>query len=283
MNPRYGTDYCRAVEATESSEACLIGWLYQQRIRAIVRVVTHHVSPDASVLDLGCAQGSTSLALAHAGFNVTAVELNPAFLDYARGKESIAVDWVCADVMEFQPERLFDAAVMGELIEHSGVPERLIEAAMRLVRPGGLLVLTTPNGERLRQPLPTFARWAQSHPDRPNRPFLGPGGENHEYLFTRPELAGLLRPGFERLKFQPLGSIVFNRITERFLGSRTGRLLLTGLQAVAIAVDPDHLANGWLLTARRSSHAAGDTEGSAARPTSIRSAVAETKRGPGGE
>jgi 2-polyprenyl-3-methyl-5-hydroxy-6-metoxy-1,4-benzoquinol methylase len=243
------------VEATESSEACVIGWLYQERIRAIVRAVTRHVSPGATVVDLGCAQGSTTLALAHAGFNVTAVELNPAFLDYARGKENIAVDWVCADLTEFRPERLFDVAVMGELVEHSGVPERLIEAAMRLVRPRGLLVLTTPNGQRLRQPLPTFSRWAQTHPYRSNRPFLGPAGEHHEYLFTHAELATLLRPGFERLRFEPLGSMVFNRLTQRFMGSTMARLLLTGLQIVAIAIDPDHLANCWLLTASRSSQA----------------------------
>ena len=212
-----------------------------------------HGSSGASVVDLGCASGLTSLALAHAGFDVTGVELNQAFLDYARSREDIAVTWVCADLMEFQSERLFDVAVMGELVEHSGVPERLITAAMRLIRPGGLLVLTTPNGKRLRQPLPTFSRWAQANPDRSTRLFLGPGGEHHEYLFTRAELATLLRPGFKRLEFQPLGSIVFNRITERFLRSRMGRLLLRGLQTMAVAIDPDHFANGWLLTARRSS------------------------------
>ncbi len=255
----YGAEYCHAFEATQSSDAGLFGWLYHERIRATVRAVRRRVSPGGSVVDLGCASGSTSLALAHAGFNVTGVELNPAFLDYARHREDIAVSWVCADLMQFQSERLFDAAVMGELVEHSGVPERLIAAAMRLVRPGGLLVLTTPNGQRLRQSLPTFARWVEAHPDRANKPFLGPGGEHHEYLFSRVELAILLQPGFERLEFQPLGSIVFNRITERLLGSRMGRLLLRGAQAVAIAIDPDHFANGWLVTARRRSEPPDET------------------------
>ena len=249
----YGEDYCHAFEATQSSDEGLFGWLYQERIRGTVRAVRRYVSPGGSVVDLGCASGSTSLALAHAGFRVTGVDLNPAFLDYARRREDIAVAWVCADLMEFRSERLFDAAVMGELVEHSGVPERLIAATMRVVRPGGILVLTTPNGQRLRQRLPTFARWVKAHPDRANRPFLGPGGEHHEYLFSRVELATLLRPGFERLTFQPLGSIVFNRMTERFLGSRVGRGLLTGVQAAATAVDPDHFANGWLVTARRRS------------------------------
>jgi 2-polyprenyl-3-methyl-5-hydroxy-6-metoxy-1,4-benzoquinol methylase len=255
----YGADYCRAFEATQSSDEGLFGWLYQERIRATVRAVRRQVSLGGSVVDLGCASGSTSLALAHAGFNVTGVELNPAFLDYARRREDVAVAWVCADLMVYQSEQLFDVAVMGELVEHSGVPERLVAATMRLVRPGGLLVLTTPNGQRLRQSLPTFGQWAEAHPDRAGRPFLGPGGEHHEYLFTRAELARLVHPGFERLKFQPLGSIVFNRVTEPFLGARVGRVLLTGIQAVATAIDRDHFANGWLVTARRRSHAADET------------------------
>jgi len=112
--------------------------------------------------------------LAHAGFDVTGVELNQAFLDYARSREDIAVTWVCADLMEFQSERLFDVAVMGELVEHSGVPERLVTAAMRLIRPGGLLVLTTPNGKRLRQPLPTFFDGRRLTPTARHGFFWGP-------------------------------------------------------------------------------------------------------------
>lgn len=43
------------------------------------------------------------------------------------------------------PDEDFDVIIAGELIEHLGRPGELFSAAARLLRPGGRLVLTTPN------------------------------------------------------------------------------------------------------------------------------------------
>jgi SAM-dependent methyltransferase len=39
----------------------------------------------------------------------------------------------------------FDVMIVGEVIEHLGSPEKLFEAAQRVLVPGGKLVMTTPN------------------------------------------------------------------------------------------------------------------------------------------
>lgn len=51
------------------------------------------------------------------------------------------VDWV-GDVTEYQSPFQFDAVVCCEMLEHAPNPAKVFEAAFRLLRPGGVLILT---------------------------------------------------------------------------------------------------------------------------------------------
>lgn len=96
-------------------------------------------APD--VLDIGAGTGALSKKLAEAGWRVSACDLYP---------DAFAAEGIeCRRVLE--PGRLpfddarFDVAVAVEIIEHIEGHEALFAEAHRVLRPGGLLLITTPN------------------------------------------------------------------------------------------------------------------------------------------
>jgi 2-polyprenyl-3-methyl-5-hydroxy-6-metoxy-1,4-benzoquinol methylase len=246
----YVQDFDRR-EWSRGSERNLFGNLYRRRLKAAHGAV-RRLPAGSRVADLGCAQGNLALVLASEGFCVTGVERNAAFLRYARSKDRMnSVTWVCSEIGEFRPDATIDAAILTEVLEHTGCPERLIDSVDRIVRPGGWIVITTPNGERIRQRLPTFARWVAEHDNRELD--FGPAGEHHQYLFTRQELRALLAPRFSEIAFRPIASIVYNRWSAPLLQWSVGRALLRMLEGLMMcipAVGPK-IANEWLVTARQ--------------------------------
>lgn len=67
-----------------------------------------------SVLDLGSGPGRHAIPLARAGFSVTAVDLSPYLIERGREREGdgdLGIEWVQADMREFQREGTYDLAV----------------------------------------------------------------------------------------------------------------------------------------------------------------------------
>src|SRR5262249_19270348 len=67
-----------------------------------------------------------------------------------RKKEVPQNHWFVSDVLHspFQSHH-FDALFVGEIIEHVNDPYAALEEWKRMLKPGGILILTTPNRERL--------------------------------------------------------------------------------------------------------------------------------------
>lgn len=251
-----GQDLVRAFDRRDcgpGSERTLFGHQYRQRVAAIVAAVLAAVPEGAAVADLGCAQGNLALALAGRGRRVTAVDRDPDFLAYARSKPGAeAVEWVDSEIQAFRPPARFAAAVLAEVIEHTGSPDRLLDAVADLLEPGGTLVLTTPNGERLGGRLPTYARWRRDHPDPGGGIQFGPAGEDHRYLLTRAELRGLVAARFEPVRLRAVSSAAWNRGTAPLLRLGAARALLDRAERLALAAGAGpRLGNQWLLVAER--------------------------------
>jgi SAM-dependent methyltransferase len=110
-----------------------------------VREFARSLPPGAEVLDVGTGLGYLAFALARAGFRATGLDLSEEAV--ARARSRFGDHYEAGDLFEWKSSRRasFDAVVMLELIEHVERPREWIEAALELIRPGGALLLSTPD------------------------------------------------------------------------------------------------------------------------------------------
>lgn len=111
------------------------------------------------ILDVGCAQGTLALMLAERGHEVIAVDIRPQFLEYARSRHTHGkVEFLAANVLEDEIPGGHDLIFANQIIEHLVYPGVLLSRLRDLLRPGGRVVATTPNGDYVRNSLPSFAQ-----------------------------------------------------------------------------------------------------------------------------
>ncbi len=96
------------------------------------------------MLDAGCGYGPFSEAAAGRGAVVVSVDIGERLVARAVVRASSRGVVADASCLAFRDES-FDVVVSSEMIEHTEAPERAIEELARVLRRGGLLVLTTPN------------------------------------------------------------------------------------------------------------------------------------------
>jgi 2-polyprenyl-3-methyl-5-hydroxy-6-metoxy-1,4-benzoquinol methylase len=113
-------------------------------------VVVGLVAPGSEVLDVGCGPGILCRKIAErvADTNVTGID----FSAYTIGRNAerdanLGIHYHRVDVQtELRGlEGCFDVVTMCEVLEHLDDPEEVVAAALALVRPGGLLILSCPH------------------------------------------------------------------------------------------------------------------------------------------
>ncbi len=108
----------------------------------------------ARVLDLCCGPGRHSIPLAQHGFDVTGLDLNPAYLELARQAAQaghVSLKTVAADMREIPFHNYFDAIVnmfssFGYL-ESEAEDARVLESVAKALKPDGRLLLDMLNRE----------------------------------------------------------------------------------------------------------------------------------------
>jgi 2-polyprenyl-3-methyl-5-hydroxy-6-metoxy-1,4-benzoquinol methylase len=132
-------------------------YAYANRRRHTLRLLTKAVAPGARVLDLAAGQGNFSLALAERGYRVTWNDLREDLAGYVRLKhEHGEIEFAPGNAFELEFPEAFDAVLMTEIIEHVAHPDDFLAKTAALVKPGGVIVMTTPNGAYFRNRLPRF-------------------------------------------------------------------------------------------------------------------------------
>lgn len=116
------------------------------------------VRPSGKLLEIGCARGDF-LRVARDVFDVYGVEPNP---ELAESASKIAP--VHRDIIERTPWSSFDVIASFHVIEHVDSPRSFIRAAAERLKPGGLLVLETPNIDSLPYMI-LKTRWRQFIPE----------------------------------------------------------------------------------------------------------------------
>lgn len=96
------------------------------------------------VLEVGCGNGQLLAVARGRGWEVAGVELSRAQVEHCRGR---GLEVELGDLRRdgLFAGRVFDAAVMIEVLEHLPEPVETLEAVAERLVPGGVLYLTTPN------------------------------------------------------------------------------------------------------------------------------------------
>ncbi|MCD6599390.1 MAG: class I SAM-dependent methyltransferase [Dehalococcoidia bacterium] len=98
----------------------------------------------AYLLDIGCGEGFFLFNASKAGFNVKGVELSQDAVLYA--KREFALDVEASTFTERQfPENYFDVVTLWQVLEHVPQPLVFLKEAYRVLKPGGVLVASTPD------------------------------------------------------------------------------------------------------------------------------------------
>ena len=96
------------------------------------------------LLDVGCGPGFLLAAARERGWRPIGIDLNGWAAAYAREELGLDARAVALDGAGFS-DATFDAVTMMDLIEHVPDPDVLVAGAVRLLRPGGVLAVLTPD------------------------------------------------------------------------------------------------------------------------------------------
>lgn len=182
-------DYAREQQRHERA-----AYLMARRLR---RRTTH-----GRLLEVGCALGFLLNALRrHTGWEVYGCDISPLAADFAR--RTYGLDVRCATLEEAGfPDETFDFIVQKDVLEHVQSPREHLQVTRRILRPGGLVWLITPNGEANLRPLRDLGRQLERSPSK-LLPLLDQG---HLSFFTKKNLLRLFEEcGFTPVRMRSLG------------------------------------------------------------------------------
>lgn len=98
-----------------------------------------------NVLEIGCGEGYGIEWLAPKAEKYTAIDKFPTDISlYAKGMQHVSFQQMSIPPIQFDSDS-FDAIVTFQVIEHIEDDEGMVKEMQRVLKPGGILVLTTPN------------------------------------------------------------------------------------------------------------------------------------------
>jgi 2-polyprenyl-3-methyl-5-hydroxy-6-metoxy-1,4-benzoquinol methylase len=178
---------------------------YRNRFARAIDYVLAAKPAGGRVLDLAAGQGNFSIVLAELGYQVTWNDLRDDLLGYVKLKtDRTDIRFLPGNLFELPPEQVgrFDAVVATEIIEHVAHPDDFLRKLAGFLEPGGVIVLTTPNGRYFRNTLPRFSDCPD--PSQFEALQFKPDADGHIFLLYPDEivtLAGKAGLKVDRLSF----------------------------------------------------------------------------------
>ena len=181
-------------------------WWFQARreiVRSLIRRFADGSNRRLQICDLGCGTGGNLAALA-AENDVVGVEYSPQALDYARRRLGDRVRPGSLPNGVDLPAESFDVVLLTDVLEHIEDDQSTAATALRLLRPGGIVVATVP-----------AYQWLYSEHDARHHHFRRYGRRQFRALWTEADV--LLLSFYNAILFPPAAAV---RLANRFLPRR---------------------------------------------------------------
>lgn len=154
-----------------------------------------------NILDVGCGSGWVAGYFCPKGHEVFSMDIST--VNPIRVKKAYPYDnhyGIVADVFALPfAANSFDCIIAAEIIEHVPDPAEFLHSLLRVLKPGGVLIVTTPYNE-------TITYTLCIHCNRPT-PLHA-----HLHSFTPNSLEALLPKGYQKIDFQTFGNKALIRL-----------------------------------------------------------------------
>ena len=208
-----------------------------------------------SILEVACGVGGITLPLARLGARVRALDIDQG--DVARLQSrarELRFDNLSAgveDAFTFRHDTRYHVIVASEVMEHVLDPDALLDNVVRHLQPGGLFLMTTPNGygpwelSNYLRPRHVLRRWNWVRRAVGKPPYVEGKGPDHCQHYTRGKLLAMFhRHGFDVQRFMNSDFVLTVSKTLR-RHPRAG-----AFDADLANVVPHWMASGWYVALR---------------------------------
>ncbi len=163
-----------------------------------------------TIVEVGSSQANMSLLLAEQGFFTIPLDNSLQALQYAILKhERGHIAPITGDALHMPlTDASADVMILAEVLEHIPDPHRVLTEMHRIIKPGGTIVVTTPNAGYIGEALPDYKEGLKPATDE-----LGPDGAHHLYAFSHRSISKLASSvGLKAVAVGYVGSIIHCRL-----------------------------------------------------------------------
>ncbi|MEQ9448911.1 MAG: class I SAM-dependent methyltransferase, partial [Rhodospirillaceae bacterium] len=154
----------------------------------IVERVAQDREPPGVWLDVGFGNGSLLFVAEEWGYDAVGIDLRA---ENVAGLQALGLEAHRCELAELDHDERYSVMSMADVLEHMPYPKAALEAARRLLNPGGLLLISLPNAGTMPWHMLTKAG---------ANPYMGE--IEHYHNFSRKRLTALLsETGFDPVKY----------------------------------------------------------------------------------
>jgi methionine biosynthesis protein MetW len=137
-NERYNNDESMNLEFLSNLQR------YEIILKKVESIIQANAIKNPQIVDLGCGPGHLCKYISEKGYPVTGVDISDNSLELVRQKGIKAVKANLQEKLPFEDNEL-DIVIATEVIEHIYDTESFMEEIKRITKPGGSIIITTPN------------------------------------------------------------------------------------------------------------------------------------------
>lgn len=118
--------------------------------REIIKLFEKYSDQYTSVLDIGSGVGTIDFYLASKGKKVTGIEISQNAVEVAKANAKLfdldkKITFIAAEFPHKVPDKNYDLVIFSEVIEHLEDDQKALQDINKILKPGGLLIITTPS------------------------------------------------------------------------------------------------------------------------------------------